>query len=297
MKILLLGCQGQLGWELQRSLSPLGELIALTRHSTLACGDLADLTKLAATVQTLKPDVVVNAAAYTAVDQAQTNAALAHQINTLGPATLARETAKLGAWLVHYSTDYVFDGSGCHAWREDDATAPLNVYGQTKREGEQLIQAANARHLILRTSWLYGAHGNNFAKTMLRLAQARSTLHVIADQIGAPTGADLVADVSAHALHQLQHKPHAAGLYHVSAAGETSWHGYTQYLLAQARQQQPHLPITATQVLAVPSSAFASAAQRPLNSRLASQKFQTTFALTLPAWQVGVARFVAQMKG
>ena len=189
MKILLLGKNGQLGWELQRSLAPLGELIALDRHSTDLCGDLANLQGLAATVQRAQPDVIVNAAAYTAVDKAESEPELARLINALAPGVLAQEAHKLGAWLLHYSTDYVFDGSGSQPWREADTPAPLSVYGQTKLEGEQLIAAHCSRHLVFRTSWVYAARGGNFAKTMLRLAQERERLTVIDDQFGAPTGA------------------------------------------------------------------------------------------------------------
>src|SRR6185312_3495590 len=194
MKILLLGKNGQVGWELQRSLGVLGELVALGRRSPELCGDLANLQGLALTVQTVRPDVIVNAAAHTAVDKAESEPELARTLNALAPGVLAQEAAKLGALLVHYSTDYVFDGSGTRPWMETDTPAPLNVYGQTKLEGERLIQTACPRHLIFRTSWVYGARGNNFAKTMLRLAQERERLTVIDDQVGAPTGADLLAD-------------------------------------------------------------------------------------------------------
>ena len=234
MKILLLGKNGQVGWELQRSLAPLGELIALDRHSADLCGDLGNLAGLAATVQRVRPDVIVNAAAHTAVDKAESEPELARTLNALAPGVLAREAASLGALLVHYSTDYVFDGSGQRPWAESDAPAPLNVYGQTKLEGEQLIQAAGPRHLILRTSWVYAARGGNFAKTMLRLARERDSLNVIDDQWGAPTGAELIADASAHAIRQVLQRPADAGLYHLTASGETSWCGYANTVLAIA---------------------------------------------------------------
>ncbi len=200
MKILLLGKGGQVGWELQRSLAPLGELIALDFDSTDLCGDFTNLAGLAATVQTVKPDVIVNAAAHAAVGKAESEPDLAHRINAEAPGVLAQEAAKIGALLVHYSTDYVFDGSGDAPKCESDATGPLSVYGQTKREGEQAIVAAGCTHLILRTSWVYAARGGNFAKTMLKLASERDTLNIIADQIGAPTGAELLADITAHAV-------------------------------------------------------------------------------------------------
>ena len=223
MNILLLGKNGQLGWELQRSLAPLGRVTALDRHGADGlCGDLADLDGLAATVRAVEPQVIVNAAAYTAVDRAESEPDQAARINAQAPAVLARAAAASGALLVHYGTDYVFDGSGQTPWQEDDATGPLNAYGRTKRAGEQAIVQAGCAHLILRTSWVYAARGGNFAKTMLKLAQERDALKVIDDQIGAPTGADLLADVAAHALRQLAQQPALSGTYHVAAAGHTS---------------------------------------------------------------------------
>ena len=295
MKILLLGKNGQVGWELQRSLAPLGELIALDRHSVGQCGDLSNLAGLADTVRAIRPDVIVNAAAHTAVDRAESEPELANTLNALAPGVLAEEAAQVGALLVHYSTDYVFDGSGEHPWQETDTPAPLSVYGHTKLAGEQRIQAAVARHLIFRTSWVYGARGGNFAKTMLRLAQERERLTVINDQFGAPTGADLLADVTAHAIRQVLAHPQDAGLYHLAAAGETTWHAYAQHVLAQARLEKPTLPIKATEVAPVPTSAFPTPARRPLNSRLSTQHLQSTFGLTLPPWQQGVNRMLAEV--
>ncbi|HSN79498.1 MAG TPA: dTDP-4-dehydrorhamnose reductase, partial [Rhodoferax sp.] len=291
MKILLLGKNGQLGWELQRSLAPLGELIALDRHSTEHCGDLGNLAGLAETVRTLQPRVIVNAAAYTAVDKAESETELARTINTLAPEILAREAAQIGAWLVHYSTDYVFGGGGDQPWHEDDPTFPLNVYGQTKLLGEHMIDWICPRHLIFRTSWVYAARGGNFAKTMLRLAQERDQLTVINDQFGAPTGADLIADVTAHAVRQVL-QPGAdaqalAGIYHLVASGCTTWFAYANHVIAQAQKIQPALKIKATEVKPVPTSAFPTPATRPHNSRLDTGKLQTTFGLTLPDWQLG----------
>ena len=294
MKILLLGKNGQVGWELQRSLVPLGEVIALDRNSTDLCGDLTNLPGLAATVQALRPDVIVNAAAYTAVDKAESEPELARTVNALAPGVLAREAATLDALLVHYSTDYVFDGSGAHPWSEADTPAPLSVYGQTKLEGEQLIQRSCPRHLIFRTSWVYAARGGNFAKTMLRLAQERERLTVIDDQFGAPTGADLLADVSAHAIRQIFHRLEGVGLYHVAASGETSWHGYAKHVVAQAVRAQPAIKIVAKAIDAISTSAYPTPAKRPLNSRLQTQKLQTTFGLALPAWQQGVDRMLSE---
>ena len=295
MKILLLGKNGQVGWELQRSLAPLGELIALDRHSVGQCGDLSNLAGLADTVRAIRPDVIVNAAAHTAVDRAESEPELANTLNALAPGVLAEEAAQVGALLVHYSTDYVFDGSGERPWQESDTPAPLSVYGHSKLAGERRIQSAGVRHLIFRTSWVYGARGGNFAKTMLRLAQERERLTVINDQFGAPTGADLLADVTAHAIRQVLAHPQNAGLYHLAAAGETTWHAYAQHVLAQARLEKPTLPIKATEVAPVPTSAFPTPARRPLNSRLSTQHLQSTFGLTLPPWQQGVNRMLAEV--
>ena len=294
MKILLFGANGQVGWELRRSLAPLGEMIAPERSSTALCGDLTNLQGLAATVQQVRPDVIVNAAAHTAVDRAESEPELTRTINTLAAGVLAREAAALGALLVHYSTDYVFDGSGSQPWLETDAPGPLNVYGQTKLEGERLVQAASTYHLIFRTSWVYAARGGNFAKTMLRLAQERERLSVIDDQFGAPTGAELLADVTAHAVRQVLRCPDDAGLYHLAAAGETSWHGYAKYVLAQVNLAHAAIKIIATAVDPVASSAFPTAARRPHNSRLDTRKLQTTFGLMLPPWRQGVARMLTE---
>ena len=303
MRVLLLGAGGQVGWELQRSLAPLGELIALDRHGSNSdsgaygnlCGDLANLQGLAETVQKVRPDVIVNAAAHTAVDKAESEAELAHTLNALAPGVLAQEAVRLGAWLVHYSTDYVFDGSGTRPWREDDATGPLSVYGKTKLDGERLIQAVCPNHLIFRTSWVYAARGGNFAKTMLRLGQEREHLSVIDDQFGAPTGADLLADVTAHAIRQVLQRPQDAGLYHLVASGETTWNGYAKYVLRQAQLAQPAINIKAAEVAAVATSAFPTPARRPHNSRLDTARLRATFGLSLPDWQLGVARMLTEI--
>jgi len=295
MKILLLGKNGQVGWELQRSLAPLGEVIALDRHSQDLCGDLSDLQGLARTVQTVRPDLIVNAAAHTAVDKAESEPELARTLNALAPAVLAQEAHKLGAWLVHYSTDYVFDGSGNRPWIEADTPAPLSVYGQTKLEGEQNIQAACGKHLIFRTSWVYAARGANFAKTMLRLAQERERLTVIDDQFGAPTGAELIADITAHAIHHLLQRPQDAGLYHLAASGETTWNKYAKHVIAQAGLSHIATKIIANEVAPVPSSAFPTPARRPHNSRLDTTRLQSAFGLRLPPWQYGVDRMLAEI--
>ena len=243
MNILLFGKRGQVGWELQRSLSVLGDVTALDFDSTEHCGDFSNPAGVAETVRALRPDVIVNAAAHTAVDKAESEPDLARTLNATTPGAIAEEAAKLGSWLVHYSTDYVFDGSGSCPWLETDTPAPLSVYGRTKLEGEQLIAEACSRHLILRTSWVYAARGSNFAKTMLRLAQERERLTVIDDQWGAPTGADLLADVTAHAIRHLHKRPEDAGLYHCVAAGETTWNAYAKYVLACAQVSNPAIAI------------------------------------------------------
>lgn len=299
MKLLLLGRNGQVGWELQRSLAPLGELIALDRQGDAGgqglCGDLSRLDELARTVRALRPDVIVNAAAHTAVDKAESEPDQARLLNALAPQVLAREAAQTGALLVHYSTDYVFDGSGSAARTETEATAPLSVYGSSKLEGEQLIQTSGCRHLIFRTSWVYAARGGNFAKTMLRLAQEREALSVIDDQWGAPTGADLIADVTAHAIRQLQRQPGDQGLYHLVAGGETTWHAYASHVIAKARELAPERPWKVQRIAAVPTSAFPTPAQRPHNSRLNTDRLQQTFGLRLPHWQAGVDRMLQEI--
>jgi dTDP-4-dehydrorhamnose reductase len=295
MKILLLGKNGQLGWELQRSLAPLGELIALDRHSQDWCGDLGNLLGLADTVRAVRPDVIVNAAAHTAVDKAESEPELARTINSLTPGVLAQEARKLGAWLVHYSTDYVFDGSGSRPWVEGDIPAPLGVYGRTKLEGEQLVAEHCPQHLLFRTSWVYAARGGNFAKTMLRLAQERERLSVIDDQFGAPTGAELIADVTAHAIRQVLQRPQDAGLYHLAASGETTWNAYAKHVIGQAKRVQPAIKIVASDVAAVPTSALPTPAQGPHNSRLDCARLQSVFGLKTPAWQQGVDRMLAEI--
>ena len=293
--ILLLGSKGQVGWELQRSLAPLGRVVALDRHSREHCGDLSDLEGLKATVRALRPVAIVNAAAHTAVDRAESESELAQLINALAPQALAEAASEVGAWLLHYSTDYVFDGSGQQPWQEGDATGPLNIYGRSKLEGERLIAQACERHLILRTSWVYAARGGNFARTMLRLAAERERLTVIDDQRGAPTGAELIADVSAHALAQVLRTGSGTGLYHLAAAGETSWHGYASHVIETARRLKPELALKVQAIAPVPTSAFPTPARRPHNSRLDTGKLQQVFGLTPPPWQQGVERLLAEI--
>lgn len=298
MIILLFGKNGQVGWELQRSLAPLGVLIALDRHSQTYCGDLSDLDGIAKTVRDLKPDVIVNAAAYTAVDKAESEPALAQLVNAEAPGVLAEAAQAIGAWLVHYSTDYVFDGSGDRPWSETDALNPLNVYGQTKLAGELAIQAAGCLHLIFRTSWVYAVRGNNFAKTMLRLARERDQLAVINDQIGAPTGAELIADVTAHAIRIAKHRKDVSGLYHLVAAGQTSWFEYAGYVFDFARRiGDDSLKLPQHGLQAISTAQYPTPARRPLNSRLNTQKLESMFGLHLPAWQNGVERMLTEIYG
>lgn len=303
MKILLFGKNGQVGWELQRSLAPLGEIIGLDFDSHLAgvphaqplCGDFTRPEELRQTVRNVAPDVIVNAAAHTAVDRAESEPDQARLINARAPALLAEEASVLGAWLIHYSTDYVFDGSGSAARLETDPTGPLNVYGATKLEGEQAILASGCRHLIFRTSWVFAARGGNFAKTMLRLGQARDSLSVIDDQTGAPTGAELLADVTAHAIATALRQPEVAGLYNLVAAGETSWYGYARFVLNFARQRGVPLKVAPEHIHPVASSAYPTPARRPYNSRLDTAKLQHAFHLNLPSWQSGVERMLAEI--
>lgn len=297
MKILLFGKSGQVGWELQRALAVLGEVVALGHDSAKLHADFSRPGALAATVRAVQPAVVVNAAAHTAVDKAESEPELARALNATAPGVLALECAALGATLVHYSTDYVFDGSGDAPRSEAAPTDPLSVYGRTKLEGEMLIQQSGCRHLILRTSWVYAARGGNFAKTMLRLAAEREVLKVIDDQIGAPTGAELLADATAHALGAMAAQPGLGGLYHLVASGETSWHGYARFVIEWARAQGVALTVPADQVLPIPTAAYPTPAQRPLNSRLSTEKFRRDFGLHLPHWQLGVERMLREVLG
>lgn len=295
LKILLFGKGGQVGWELQRSLAALGDVVALDSGDMTLCGDFTDLDGIAATVRAVQPDIIVNAAAHTAVDKAESEPGLCRTINALAPGVLAREAAACGAWLVHYSTDYVFNGGGEQPWSETDSTGPLSVYGSTKLEGEQAIQASGCKHLIFRTSWVYAARGGNFAKTMLRLAGERDKLSIIDDQIGAPTGADLLADVTAHAIRAARQRPELAGVYHLAAAGSTSWHGYASLVIETARNAGVAIKVAQQDIAAVTSDAFPTPAPRPKNSRLNTGKLQAAFDLTLPQWQQGVIRMLTEI--
>lgn len=290
MKILLLGANGQVGWELQRSLATVGNLHAADRSQA----DLEQPDRLRALVAQVQPDVIVNAAAQTAVDRAESEPDRTHVINAQAPARLAQLAAERDAWLVHYSTDYVFDGSGTRPWTEDDPTGPLSVYGRTKLAGEDAIRASGARHLIFRTSWVYASRGGNFARTMLRLGAERELLRVIDDQIGAPTGADLIADVTAHALRQAMVQG-TTGTFHLAPTGHTSWHDYAQFVFDAARSLRPDLPLKVQAVEAIPTSAYPTPAQRPLNSRLDTRRLGEAFGLHLPHWHTGVLRMLHEI--
>jgi len=287
VNILLTGCQGQVGWELARTLLPLGEVFAANRSQA----DLSDLDGLRRAVQTIKPDVIVNAAAYTAVDKAETDQESAFLINAQAPGVLAEEAAKIGALLIHYSTDYVFDGSKAGAYSEDDQTNPLNVYGLSKLAGEQAIQASKADYLILRTTWVYAARGHNFVKSILRLAAEREELNIVADQIGAPTWARLIAESSAHILRQAQQERRQgtfnSGIYNLTSTGETSWHGFAEMIIELAKQQSA-LPIKTQRINPVPTTAYPLPAIRPANSRLSTQRLQQHYQLTLPSWKTAL---------
>jgi len=295
MKILLFGEKGQVGWELQRSLIPLGELVALNSTSENFCGDLTNLAGIKQTVRKIAPDIIVNAAAYTAVDKAEKEPELAQILNAEAPGVLAQEAKQLNARLIHYSTDYVFNGTGDQPYLETNPTEPLNVYGETKLEGEKKIQTSGCSHLIFRTSWVYATYGNNFIKTMLRLAQHRDKLTIVNDQIGSPTGAELIADVTAHALLTLKHNPEVSGLYHLAAKGYTSWYDFAKFILKHAEHANIPLKVQSIALQPIKSSDFPLPAKRPLNSRLNICKLQKTFNLILPKWQVNVSRTLTEI--
>lgn len=294
MKILLLGKNGQVGWELQRSFAPLGELIALDRAGEDGlCGDLTDLEGLRRTISIVKPNIIINAAAYTAVDNAENDKVNTNIVNAQAPRVLAEEALKVGAWLVHYSTDYVFDGSGNNAWEEKDEPNPLSEYGRSKLEGERAIENSGCRYLIFRTSWVFGSRGKNFAKTMLHLATERQTLSVINDQVGAPTSAALLADCTAHALLKAIRNPELAGLYHLAASGQTTWYEYANLVIEHARNIGKELLVT--EIKPIGTLEYPTPAKRPYNSRLSTAKFRDSFDLVLPKWQQGVIRMLDEI--
>ena len=286
-RFLITGCNGQLGFELRRSLAPLGEVIALDRSGC----DLSNNASIHQAVQAAKPDVIFNAGAYTAVDKAESEHDLANAINALAPGIIGEEAAKIGALVIHYSTDYVFDGAKASAYSETDTPNPLGVYGMTKLGGEHALAASGAMHLIFRTSWVYGLYGKNFIKTILRLASERAELKIVADQFGAPTGAALLADVSAHvAARYLREGADSFpfGLYHLVASGETSWHGFAQHVASKATAADWILQATAERILPITTPEYPTPAARPANSRLNTSKFSEAFGLQLPDWHMGV---------
>lgn len=294
MKILLTGCNGQVGWELARALLPLGEVIAVNRSQV----DLSDPDGLRRIVQKVSPDVIVNPAAYTAVDKAETDRDMAFLINAEAPRVLAEEAAKSAALLIHYSTDYVFDGTKNAPYTEDDATHPVNVYGQSKLAGEQAIQAAGADHLILRTSWVYAARGQNFLKTILRLAAEREELAIVADQVGSPTWARLIAETTAHILRQSlleRRQDHfISSVYNLTSVDETSWHGFAQAIVEIARQQG--MPALKNRIInPIPTTAYPAPAKRPLNSRLSTDRLEQRFGLKMPSWDAALRLCMADM--
>jgi dTDP-4-dehydrorhamnose reductase len=294
MKIILFGKGGQVGWELQRSLATLGELTSLDFDSTDHHADFSKPAQLADTVRDLKPDVIVNAAAHTAVDKAESEPEFAAKLNAEGPRVLASEAKAHGALLVHYSTDYVFDGSGTTARTEDSPTGPLSVYGRTKLDAENHIRASGCAHLILRTSWVYAARGGNFARTMIKLAGERDSLSVIDDQFGAPTGAELLADVTAHAIRACKAAPSLTGTYHAVAGGETNWFEYARFVIEWARANGLPIKVAAEAIKPVPTSGYPTPAKRPLNSRLDTRKLREAFNIALPPWQTGVRRMLME---
>lgn len=298
MRILLLGKDGQVGWELQRSLAVLGDVIGFDSRGALSGrggGDLLDPAGLAETVRAVAPQIIVNAAAHTDVDRAEAEPERAFLINATAVGVLARAAAAADAWLIHYSTDYVFDGSGSAPWTEASLPAPLNVYGRSKCKGEELVKESGCRHLIFRTSWVYSARGANFARTMLRLARERDSLGVVDDQVGAPTGAELIADVTAHACRHAASRPEVAGTYHVVATGETSWYGYARHVIEFARQRGASIRVAPDAVRPIASQAYPQPARRPLNSRLSTARIREVFGLALPGWQAGVDRVMSEI--
>lgn len=290
MRILLLGANGQVGWELQRALAPLAAVSAFTR----AAADLANLEDLRALVRAAKADVIVNGAAYTAVDKAESERDLATLINATAVGVLAAEAEKSGALLVHYSTDYVYDGQKNGAYVETDATNPLSHYGATKLAGEDAIRAAGARHLIFRTSWVYAPRGHNFPRTMLRLAASRKELNVVADQTGAPTSAELIADVTAQVLGR-RPADHLLGTYHLTAAGETTWCDYARRVLGLAAARGWPLQAGPDDIKPIATADYPTPAKRIANSRLATDKLRAAFGLTLPSWDASLDRFLAEL--
>lgn len=307
MKIVLLGKNGQVGWELQRALQPLGDIISLDRQidNNGLCGDIANFTAIEKLYATIKPDVVINAAAYTAVDKAESDYKQADLINHLAVKHLANMSKRYDSLLINYSSDYVFDGTLDTPWSEADNRMPINNYGKTKYDGEIALERSGAKFINFRTSWVYGSHGNNFIKNMLKLAQIKEELNIIADQIGAPTGAALIADVTAQALRYYLLNEHSSSLlneqpsslhghYNLVAKGECSWFDYAEFIFATAQKEMGR-ELLIKQLNPIPTSEYPTPAKRPLNSRLNTNKLQTQFQLHLPHWQQGVAQVLGEL--
>ena len=289
--LLLFGANGQVGWELQRSLTWLGDVVPVGRKQV----DLLDAQAIRACIEQVRPQAIINAAAYTAVDQAESEPELAQAVNTQAPAVMAEAAAVRDIPLVHYSTDYVYDGRKPGPYVEDDATAPLSVYGRTKLAGDQAVTRSGCPHLILRTTWVYAARGHNFIRTILRLAGEREMLRIVADQVGAPTSAELIADITALALRELQADRLEGGIYHCAAAGRISWHGYAQYIVEQAARLGQRLKLAPEDIEPIPTSDYPLPAARPANSVLDCGRLQNDLHITLPDWQVHVARTLKEL--
>lgn len=295
MKILLLGANGQVGWESQRSLSIMGRLDIHDRKSA----DFQNFDKLRNVIRNSKPDVIVNGAAYTAVDKAETDCEAAYQINAGAVKVLAEEARQINACLVHYSTDYVFDGAKQGFYTEDDCTSPQSVYGKSKRDGEKAILESGCDFFIFRTSWVYAFRGQNFAKTMIKLAQERNELKVVSDQVGAPTSAELIADVTAQLIHRLRQQPDFAkqhsGIYHLAAAGEASWFEFAKQLLKKGQELGVIFQVGSDDIVPINSDEFPRPASRPANSRLNTTKLTTLLNITMPEWQFHVDKMITEL--
>lgn len=295
MKILLLGANGQVGWELQRSLAPLGQINACDHHAL----DLGNFERLLAYTRDYRPEIIVNAAAYTAVDKAETEKDKAYRINAEAVALLADEAKLLNAWLIHYSTDYVFDGTKSNAYLETDETNPQSVYGKTKLQGEEAIKESECNHVIFRTSWIFAARGANFVKTMIRLAREQKELKVVSDQIGVPTSAELIADLTALCLYQITCKknsaPDATGIYHLTPEGKTSWHEFAQFVITESLRLGATFLAGPDNVVPIRTSEYPLPAKRPSNSILDAQKLRNTFSVYMPPWQTHVKRLITEI--
>ncbi|WYM00172.1 MAG: dTDP-4-dehydrorhamnose reductase [Gloeotrichia echinulata CP02] len=297
MKILLTGVTGQLGWELQRTLMTIGEVIPVGRNESLQL-DLAQIDTIRQIIREVKPDLIVNPAAYTAVDKAESEPELAMAINGIAPGVIASEAKKVGAAVIHYSTDYVFDGNQQTAYTEQDQPDPQNIYGKTKLAGEQAIASVGVPHLILRTSWVYGSRGKNFLLTMLRLAQEREEIRVVDDQIGAPTWSRMIAEVTAQILsqapdHVSDFLTSKGGLYHLTASGQTSWYSFAKTIFAlDVKQNERKLQ----RLIAITTKEYPTPASRPAYSLLNNQKLSHTFGLILPDWQRSLELVLATNK-